>query len=426
MPNKPQDILGKVGQLPKEITDITQNLAKGAKTVHGMASKMDAAVNNAQTYNPVSGAIKGGLSKATGALERGTAKVETWANGIQTKGTSAATRITPIASAANSIKASAKDLENCQQVLLSASAVVDAMFNTVTGHFHPRANEQAIKQFDEKWDSWAKIVEDTYKKLSLTKQANVLQDLAKAEFGDNIFALGSAIKNNSAGIFGGIADFEDSIHAFGGSYRNPIEAAKKIERGVKGIINATERVANSINGMILTYQDKMGYTKTGNPILSYIGSLHNQPVIAGINKILAVGGGTATLASDGGLLKQALQSKNPQAIFDAGKKTYKDVQTTISDLKNSNKATQVTNLATGTTTGGAAPISSDLLTNDEGLNGNDSDPTEVNNNKEDKDNGNADSYVCSGATMKCTFGDRNARLTVPIELYFLLVNQWQI
>lgn len=148
MPNKPQDILGKVGQLPKEITDITQNLAKGAKTVHGMASKMDAAVNNAQTYNPVSGAIKGGLSKATGALERGTAKVETWANGIQTKGTSAATRITPIASAANSIKASAKDLENCQQVLLSASAVVDAMFNTVTGHFHPRANEQAIKQFD--------------------------------------------------------------------------------------------------------------------------------------------------------------------------------------------------------------------------------------------------------------------------------------
>ena len=420
MPNKPQDILGKVGQLPKEITDITQNLAKGAKTVHGMASKMDAAVNNAQTYNPVSGAIKGGLSKATGVLERGTAKVETWANGIQTKGTSAATRITPIASAANSIKASAKDLENCQQVLLSASAVVDAMFNTVTGHFHPRANEQAIKQFDEKWDSWAKIVEDTYKKLSPTKQANVLQDLAKAEFGDNVFALGSAIKNNSAGIFGGIADFEDSIHAFGGSYRNPIEAAKKIERGVKGIINATERVANSINGMILTYQDKMGYTKTGNPILSYIGSLHNQPVIAGINKILAVGGGTATLVSDGGLLKQALQSKNPQAIFDADKKTYKDVQTTISDLKNSNKATQVTNLATGTTTGGAAPISSDLLTNDEGLNGNDSDPTEVNNNKEDKDNGNADSYVCSGATMKCTFGDRNARLTVyPDRTVFL-------
>ena len=85
MPNKPQDILGKVGQLPKEITDITQNIAKGAKTVHGMASNMDAAVNNANTYNPVSGAIKGGLSKATGALKRGTAKVETWANGIQAK-----------------------------------------------------------------------------------------------------------------------------------------------------------------------------------------------------------------------------------------------------------------------------------------------------------------------------------------------------
>ena len=120
------------------------------------------------------------------------------------------------------------------------------------------------------------------------------------------------------------------------------------------------------------------------------------------------------------MLKQALQSKNPQAIFDAGKKTYKDAQTIIRGLKDPDKATQVTNLATGTTTGGAASISSDLLANDEGLNGNDSDPTEVNDNKEDKDNGSTDSYVCSGATMKCTFGDRNARLTVyPDRTVFL-------
>lgn len=421
MPNKPQDILGKVGQLPKEITDITDNIAKGATKVHEMASKMDAAVGKARTYNPVSGAIKSGLSKTTGALERGAAKVEAWANGIQAKGASAATKITPIASAATSIKASAKDLENCQQVLLSASAVVDAIFNSVTGHFHPRANEQTITQFGEKWDSWARIVEDTYERLSPTNQANVLQDLAKAEFGDNVFALGSAIKNNSAGIFGGIADFEDSIHAFGGSYRNPIEAAKKIERGVKGIINATERVANSVNEMILTYQDKMGYAKTGNPILSYIGSLHNQPVIAGINKILTVGGGAATLATDGGLLKQALQSKNPKAVLQAGKKTYKDAQTIIRGLKNPDKATQVTNLATGNPTGGAAPISHDILTADDISSENASNPSYTeDNNVEEEDNRNADSYVCSGATMKCTFGDRNAKLSVyPDRTVFL-------
>ena len=56
MPNKSQDILGKIGKLPNDITTITSNIAKGATTVHKMAIRMDSAVNKVSTYNPVSSA----------------------------------------------------------------------------------------------------------------------------------------------------------------------------------------------------------------------------------------------------------------------------------------------------------------------------------------------------------------------------------
>lgn len=441
--NTPRQIIGKVGVLPGDIQRVTGSIATGASTINSMTARLDAAVRGATTKTPVSGAVKSGLSGVTGALNRGAARVNAWASGLNSVGTTVAGTLSTISSAANIINQSITDLQNCQQVLHTSSLVVDAIMDSVTGHSHPRVNEQVLLKFDAEWDSWAKAVEGTYSRLSPAGTAHVLESLARAGFGDEVFSLGSAIKKNSAGVLGGIADFEDSIQAFGGGYRNPVLAAKKIERGVKGIIGATERVANSINGMITTYQNKMGYVEA-------------------LNRTLTFGGGAATLYSDGAVLGQALENRDWKTVYEIGKKTYGDARTIIEGLRDPDEAMKITDLANGYPTGGAAPISPDVLDSiddagrvpDSGMGeeaiddpgddaGDDSsgdgdalvedkgDETEDDAGDNDDENareapsdtseyGKADSYVCSGATMRCSFGDKSARLTVyPDRTVFL-------
>lgn len=392
----PSDIVHTAGQLPKKITDVTENISKGASSLADMTGKMEDALKKAEIRNPVSGAVAGALTKVAGGLNTLAHKTEDAAGKLNEAGGRLADKIKPASEAAKKIEAAAKDLQTCRAVIDTSALVVDAVVDSVSGHFHPRQNEKVFDAFDKQWDAWAKTVDKVFHGLSPDRQANVLEALAKEHFGDGVFALGSAIKKESAGIFGGIADFEDALHAFRGSYRNPLEAARKIEQGVKGIVRATERVATSINNMMKTWQKGRGAAGDGNRFLDYVGKLHDTKAVAAVNKVLSIGAGAGTLFADGAALGGALKSKDPKAIYDAGKKTYDDIRTIAKSLKEN--GTALKDMPSG------------------GLAGKRGQTPELQppGDREDKDqdSGKADSYVCSGARMRCPYGDKLSTLTV--------------
>lgn len=360
--------LGQVGNFPKTIEDVTNSIAKSGQffgKLHNGVSDIIDKINN--TGRNVSQGIK------------------------------------PFCDVANEISRFLRDIEDLQDIVNASSLLVNAIVHAGSGKFNPKEIAAAFSQFDKDWDTWAKTINEIFNKLSPTQQANILETIAKELVGNNIYNLFSAIKNESAGIFSGIAAFKSALDAFGGSYDNLIDAMKKIETGLKGIVTATEQIANSVNNFIKTLLNGKD-DFFGSKILSYLGNLHNTKAISVLNKVLSVGGGAASLFTDGSALASALKSKNPTAIYQAGKKTIDDVKAIIDALKDNSAATKVTSLSQS-----AAKNANSAANN----------PAESKKNDGD-DSGNSDSYVCSGATMKCTFGDKSAKLTVyPDRTVFL-------
>lgn len=393
--------LNTIGSLPKKITDITENISKGAASVTKATDKIQAFVDKQNPHNPISKALFGVLGKGATTANSKAHDAENLAKNVADIGKNIAGKIQPASDIANKISGSLNGLKQCQEVLNASALLVNAIVDTASGHFHPRANEAVFNQFNAQWDLWAKTVDGTFHGLSTDSQLNVLESFARENFGDNVYALGSAIKKESAGIFGGIADFEDSLKLFRGSYRNPAEAAAKIEQGVKGIIRATERVSNSLNNMIMTYQRGIGEKETGNRVLAYLGSIHNTKAISALNKVLSAGTGAFTLAADGKQLTDAFKSKNPLAIYNAGKQTLKDAKT-IGDALKKGKYAALKNMPVNS----ASNIQPQQPTTPQAK------QVPQQQNQDNDSGGNADSYVCSKAKIKCSYGDKISTLTV--------------
>lgn len=425
-----------------EIKKLTGQLAANAKSMNQMVEKMDSALSK----------MKVGPGHPL-----------------------AASVVVSLQAASQNVRQSMIMADDTIAVLDATSVLVDAVVDTCSGHFHPRVNEQAFTAFDARWDAWAKRVNDTFNTLSGRQQDNVLETFAKSQFGPRVFYMGSAIKNEAAGIFGGIADFEAGINCFEGSYRDPVEATRKIKTGVEVIVKATERVANSLNSMISIYKTGTmapvpGYTQPGNALLAYIGNIQSTQAIQSLNTALRIGAGGATVVGGAMDVVAAMKTGNPLAVagavrrgvenfreltadnlrkngtpkwpFDEGTPTgvtppidesvlQMDDDTDVdvqpdAPTENANAPTEKTVVtagessdpaADGTPTGGAAPV--DRSGNGESA----QDKPEQGSPSLDAElsgGGRTGSYVTSTATLRCCFGDATSRLVVyPDRTVFL-------
>lgn len=262
---------------------------------------------------------------------------------------------------------------------------------------------------DKNWDEFAKEYNDLFNSSTSSQQTNVLETFAKTHFGENVFNIGSVIKNETPNILNGILTLQSGIDSFKVSFRNPREAANKIKQGVDNIVGATERTTKSLNQIYKLIKGKGTLNNvSGHPALDALSNLHK-------NKVVAAGFDMTHTAADG------------FEVFDEGKQLADTIK--AGDLKGAIAAGEVLIDAVKKVTKDIKiitqqqPIHLDM-NNAQSSSNNQSSNTDNSQNrkkKTDKENeGIADSYVCSLATLKCSFGDKTSKLIIyPDRTVFL-------
>lgn len=299
----------------------------------------------------------------------------------------------------------------------SSKSLVSSLISDIHGVSDLSSVSKLASDFDRNWDSFAKSVNAVFGNASATNKKNILETFAIDNFGQKVFDTGSVIKNETPNILGAVGTFKQGIAAFSGSYRNPVEAAQRIKTGVDNIVVATEQMAKSLNNVVKLFKGR-GTTQNvdGLKSLDFLSKLHETKPINALNTTLRVGGGFAAAIGNVGGIVSSLNEGDFKGALERGKQTLDDIKTLTKDNMKSGISSSASSIKSrsplsssdGAPTGGAANISEEQP---QGATEDDDDS---------KDSGNDDSYVCSGATMQCSFGTSQAKLTVyPDRTVFL-------
>lgn len=342
-------------------------------------------------------------------------------------------------------------LNNCLDVYSASKTMIAAVVSDARGGFNVESMAKLTANFDTNWDAFAKEYNELFNKSTAEQQTNVLETFARTHFGDNVFTAGSIIKNETPAILGGIVTFKAGINSFKGSYRNPEEAVNKIKTGIDSITAATEKIAGSLNNIAKTIQGGDG--ATGVALLEKLSKLHEIKLLNVTSNALGVaqhgmaayGSGKAALGSSMAALGDVkdllgdIKKGDLKGAISSGKATVDSVKDAIDDVKDTIKSGKKTiesakatlsglkgNVSDGQLTGAAANISgtsgASRMAGSRGNAATSRSADTANQGGQDKqdESGKSDSYVCSGATMQCTFGDKKAKLTVyPDRTVFL-------
>lgn len=277
------------------------------------------------------------------------------------------------------ITTSISRLKNGKDVYDAANAVLTALLADAAGGATLGSIAALTSHFDQNWDTFSAKIDALFQVIPGNGQQAVLETLAKSLFGPNVYNAASVIKRQVPGVLSGIVGVKDAISQFGGKYRDPVEAATKIRGGVEKMVQSIEKISQSLNEMVKFYQGR-GNTANGQgfQLLDTLGNLSGTKGIGILDTALRIGGGAAAVAGNAEALAQAIKNKDVKGALAAAKKAFDDF----------NRLTKKGNYSAKVN-----PVNSAVQ---------------------------SDSYVCSGATMRCTMGTSQAKLTVlPVRTVYL-------
>lgn len=293
-------------------------------------------------------------------------------------------------------------LKDGQAVYDAAGSMLTALVADASGQVTISSLATLTSNFNKNWDTFSSKIDALFQITPGNGQQAVLETVAKTMFSQNVYNAGSAIKRQLPGVLSGVAGVQDAFKQFGGSYRNSIEAATKIRNGVEKMVQSIEQISQSLNEMAKTWHGN----GQGYPLLDALGNLSGTKGIKILDTVLRVGGGAAAVAGNAGVLAQAIKNKDIKGTIDAAKKAFDDIKNLTKKGKYDSKSLTA-NSPTPTTSKGSQNNASS------------------NNQQQSQQNNQgsvaqSDSYVCSGATMRCSMGTSQAKLTVlPVRTVYL-------
>lgn len=364
-----------------------------------------AGATTATAANELKNAVKGGdLRGITDAMAKGATSVNDLLSQLNTLVPGF-----PKAQIPTQITTSIKRLQDGQAVYDAARSTLTALVADASGPMTVASLATLTSHFDKNWDNFSDKIDALFQVTPGKGQQAVLETVAKSMFGENVFYAGGAIKRQLPGVLTGVAGVQEAINTFGGSYRDPIEAATKIRSGVEKMVQSVEKISQSLNNMVKFYQGKGDISKgTGYPLLDTLGKLGDTKGIKALDTALRIGGGAAAVVGNAGALSEAIKNKDIKGTVAAAKKTIDDIKKLTK--KGDYKADKLTiGNASGGGNGGNTGKAANAQNNQQQQNQN-------NNNQKQLSGAATNSYVCSGATMRCTMGTSQASLTVlPIR-----------
>ncbi len=306
-----------------------------------------------------------------------------------------------------------KQLNDCLDTYSAAKVMIATTVADASGELTLENAAKLAANFDKNWDKFAKEYNAIFSHLPEASKTNVLETFAKARFGTKVFEAGSVIKNETPSILSGIVSFRAGIDSFKGSFRDPQGAANKINNGVNLIVNSTAQVAGSLNNIVKFIQGGKSASASGNIVLEKLSQLPQMKAVAAATSVLAIGNSGIGAVNTGRGAIDALQKGDYATALSQGQATYKSAKKVVDELKRLKDGTmgakQVqqidgTKLSNPSDTNGQQPPASD---------------------DEEDSSKNADSYVCSTAKIKCSYGDKISTLTVFPDRTIWLTGQPQ-
>jgi len=288
-------------------------------------------------------------------------------------------------------------LKNGQSIYDAAGNMLTALVADASGHVTPGSILNLASNFNKNWDTFSSTIDALFQVTPGNGQQAVLETVAKTMFGTNVFNAGSVIKRQLPGVLSGINGVQDALKQFGGSYRDPIAAATKIKKGVEKIIQSVEKISKSLGGMVKTYQGGQG-----NTLLNTLGNISGTKGIKTLDTALRIGGGATAMASNAGALAQAIKNNDLKGAIAAAKQAFSDIKTLTKKGQYKDQSSSDNSASTPTGTAAQSKTANSNSSNDPLSN------KKANKNAAAK----TDSYVCSGATLRCTKGTSQAKLTV--------------